>query len=84
MKKFNILIIAFAIALIVIAINFLTRHEPDYGLIEVTDYVYVPPGEVSCDALIPECGYCPGEVTNNRCYIIRGQKYEYLDTSKYY
>ena len=68
MKKFNILIIAFAVALIVIAINFLTRHEPDYGLIEVTDYVYVP----------------PGEVTNNRCYIIRGQKYEYLDTSKYY
>ena len=82
MKKFNILILAFIIGLAVLAISFLMRHDTDYSMIEVTDYVY--PTGIVCEALLPECGYCPGEVTANRCYIMRGKDYPNLDESKYY
>ena len=32
---------------------------------------------ISCAALMPECGYCPGEVTNESCYVNQAQFDEY-------
>jgi hypothetical protein len=35
---------------------------------EVEDYRHVEFGQVTCHALVPECGYCPGEVIDKKCY----------------
>ncbi len=32
---------------------------------------------ISCAALMPECGYCPGEVKDESCYVSRSQFDEY-------
>lgn len=39
------------------------------GMTKVKDYNHVAEGEVTCMALTPECGYCPGEVIDKECYV---------------
>ncbi len=39
------------------------------GYSEVKDYNYVESGKLTCMALSPECGYCPGIVIDKSCYI---------------
>ncbi len=34
----------------------------------VENYRYIEPGENTCLALSPECGYCAGEVIEKKCY----------------
>lgn len=34
----------------------------------VKSFHYVEPGENTCLALSPECGYCPGETVGKLCY----------------
>jgi hypothetical protein len=38
-------------------------------------YKHVEPGKAACDALIPECGYCPGEVRGKECYVQEGSSF---------
>lgn len=50
----------------------------------VKGYSHVEPGTVTCQAVMPECGYCPGEVREKQCFVKRGVDYEYFDESEYY
>lgn len=34
----------------------------------VKSFHYVEPGQITCQAIMPECGYCPGEVVDKLCY----------------
>lgn len=34
----------------------------------VEGYKYVEPGKATCQAIVPECGYCPGEIVDKNCY----------------
>ncbi len=35
---------------------------------QIKDYRHVESGQVTCNALVPECGYCNGEVVDKKCY----------------
>ena len=35
----------------------------------VDDFRYVEEGEVTCDALMPDCGWCPGEMFGRECFV---------------
>lgn len=43
------------------------------GYKRVNGFVYHKPDAngiaVGCDASIPSCGYCPGEIINEACYV---------------
>lgn len=45
----------------------LTNHGKTWQRVE--GFVYVEPGQGTCLALSPQCGYCPGEVIARQCFV---------------
>jgi hypothetical protein len=47
-----------------------TNDPAASGKIRIKDYHQA---EVSCMALMPACGYCPGVVVNKNCYVTQAE-----------
>ena len=58
-----------SVGLIFIAALTFARKMPDTGQVE--EFQYVEPGQATCLALIPECGHCPGEIIDKKCYMTK-------------
>ena len=69
-KKLTTLILLGAIVLVSIAaaIGNRSSNVPD-GYELVKDYRHVEADSTTCSALMPQCGYCPGEVIDKACYV---------------
>ncbi len=39
------------------------------GYTKVKGFVKVETGQITCMAQVPQCGYCPGEVIEESCYV---------------
>lgn len=39
-------------------------------------YNKIMPGRLTCASLSPECGYCPGKVINDKCYVLKDNPLE--------
>jgi hypothetical protein len=63
-KLYILLLVIFVVGLLVYFFLFPTR-----GLVKVESYNNYDGRGVICQALVPECGYCPGKVHNNQCYV---------------
>jgi hypothetical protein len=72
-KLVIVFVLVLGVAVTVAAILLTQWEEADLhsgsGWVLVEDYRHLRSGEALCDALIPECGYCPGEVRDERCYV---------------
>ena len=45
-----------------------TKNIGGEALHQIKDFRYIAPGEVTCDAIVPECGHCPGKIIDRNCY----------------
>lgn len=43
------------------------------GYQKVSDYNALQPGHATCLAAMPQCGYCPGIIKHDFCYIKKQQ-----------
>lgn len=72
MIRRKLLLVAIAtlplIALSLYFVNARSSNRPD-GYSRIDGYVHVEPGQATCAALIPSCGYCAGEVIEKECYV---------------
>lgn len=42
------------------------------GYQEAKNFINPPKqGQVTCEALSPGCGYCPGKIINGKCYVLK-------------
>lgn len=48
------------------------RPEVPAGYQKVSSFRYVEPGQNTCQAVTPECGYCPGKIIDKACYEPNG------------
>lgn len=54
--------------LLVTGVTLCLTYFSSYG--QIKGYIY-PKGNVTCLAVSPECGYCPGEIRDEKCYITK-------------
>ena len=67
-KRFILPIVAgIVVALIIVAIALLaSADKAPSGMKQLHNYIG---GPGICTALTPECGYCPGEIIDKKCYV---------------
>lgn len=79
-KKYTVPLIAILILLAALCIFTLFRlgstntSSTPPGMREVKSY---NSGITLCQALIPECGVCPGEVVKHKCFVPKGYYEQY-------
>lgn len=59
--------IFFAMLSIVLTFYYQSKFSAPTGYTRTINYL--PPGKTNCQALKPECGYCPGILKRDICYI---------------
>jgi endonuclease III len=65
-------VILLVIILVAGAALYISRNNSNSapkGYRKVNSYMHVEPGQITCQALLPECGYCPGDVIEKSCYV---------------
>ena len=74
-KSFYLIVIPAVLIVLAIAIAFMNRGgtSAPAGMREIKSYN--PHG--LCHALMPECGICPGKVTDEKCYVAKGTYKQY-------
>lgn len=77
-KKLAVIIGVGVVVLIaaVYALYFIDRDAPE-GMRMVKSYRDTSNDEVTCMALSPGCGICPGEIINKKCYVKKGSYEQY-------
>jgi hypothetical protein len=75
-NKNTLLAVLLVITVIIGATLLIVKKENDNanssvpkGYVELKSYNHVEFGQMTCMAVIPECGICPGEVIDKKCYV---------------
>ena len=68
----KVITVSVVILLFIAGILALYNFPEFRGLREIKSYAHPIPGRGQCLALSPSCGVCPGEIVNDRCYVMVG------------
>jgi hypothetical protein len=75
MKKYRISIISAAVLILVVAATiFAVGDQDSSGLRQIKSY---DPDGICQSITDPECGNCPGTITNDTCYVEQGTFEQY-------
>ena len=70
MKKSQLIVISVLVfILVVIGVLLLTRNQGTSGLRQIKSY---DPHGICQSVINPECGNCPGTITDGKCYVKKG------------
>lgn len=70
MKRLFLVIGCLLVAACLAAFYLVYIHDDSpAGYKKVKGFHYVEPVTNSCQALIPECGVCPGKIIDKQCYV---------------
>jgi hypothetical protein len=67
-KKSVIVVVLVVVLVAVGAVLVATKENKSYGTL-VSNYVHPEEGKPTCKAYSPECGVCPGEIVDKKCYV---------------
>ncbi len=71
-KNRSLLIIVILFVAIVVGYVAYSYSKPPDGMVILGGYEHIYDENglgFGCQALIPQCGYCPGEIKNKNCYV---------------
>jgi hypothetical protein len=68
-KKALVFVIILIFAVLTVGLLKNRNSQPTSGLTRIENYSHIEKGHAACDALMPECGLCIGEVIDKECYV---------------